>query len=68
MKFSPMAASGKARISVIGGWLCNFCAFSPAAKEHGFFRGKRLRLPEIAIIREFSSGVGTVSTAEFFGP
>jgi len=46
--------------------LSNFCAFSPAAKEHGFFLIKTGIFEKQRFKRRISGGVGTISTAEFF--
>ena len=47
--------------------LSGFCAFSPAAKKHVFFAIKTVIFRKPWYKRGISGGVGTISTAEFFG-
>ena len=66
VKNSFIAVTGQPWDSGSECWLCDFCAFSRAAKKHGVFLKKTLRFKKYSNIWGISVGVGAVSTAEFF--
>jgi hypothetical protein len=68
VKFSRIAGFGGPVFFGTKDRSCIFCAISPAPKLQGFIGIKMPGLPNCAIKREFSVGVGTASTAEFFAP